>query len=97
MDVTYGHLISQRKFSTCANSAYQAILSCECVLPGNKAIVTSSSQPPPPPSPQIEGVSYRGRVMVEVETSLGTLPTRNHEVIKLTDRSKVKVRGMWVN
>ena len=49
------------------------------------------------PPPQIEGVSYRGRVMVEVETSLGTLPTRNHEEIKLADRNKVKVRGMWVN
>ena len=46
---------------------------------------------------QIDGVSYRGRVMVQVDMDLGTLPTNKHEGIKLSDQLRVKVRtGLMV-
>ena len=38
---------------------------------------------------QIEGVSYRGRVMVEVDMTLGDLPTDKHEEIKVADQKKI--------
>ena len=46
---------------------------------------------------QIDGVSYRGRVMVQVDMDLGTLPTNKHEGIKISDQLRVKVRtGLMV-
>lgn len=41
------------------------------------------------PIPQIEGVAYRGRVMVEVEMSLGQLPTTKTEDIKIVDLKRL--------
>ena len=41
---------------------------------------------------QIEGVSYRGRVMVQVDMDLGTLPTNKHQDIKSSDQLRIKVR-----
>ena len=40
---------------------------------------------------QIEGVAYRGRVMVEVDMSLGKLPTDKHEEIKIADQKRIAV------
>ena len=40
---------------------------------------------------QIDGVSYRGRVMVEVEMTLGNLPTDKHEEIKIQDQKRIAV------
>ena len=41
---------------------------------------------------QIEGVSYRGRVMVELEMSLGGFPTTKQEPIKEADKKTILVR-----
>ena len=42
---------------------------------------------------QIDGVAYRGRVMMELGTSLGTLPMDKHEEVKLADQTKILVCG----
>ena len=38
---------------------------------------------------QIEGVSYRGRVMVEVDMTMGELPTTKIEEIKIVEQNKI--------
>ena len=40
---------------------------------------------------QIEGVAYRGRVMVEINMELGKLPTTRVEEIKIVDQKKLTV------
>ena len=40
---------------------------------------------------QIEGVSYRGRVLVEVEVEVGNFPTTNKELIKQDDVKRLVV------
>lgn len=38
---------------------------------------------------QIEGVAYRGRVMVEIEMNIGDLPSTKREEIKLDDQKRI--------
>ena len=38
---------------------------------------------------QIEGVAYRGRVMVELEMNIGSLPTTRKEEIKIVDQKRI--------
>ena len=40
---------------------------------------------------QIEGVAYRGRIMVEVEMSLGHFPTVKGEAIQEPDKKMMRV------
>ena len=44
-----------------------------------------------PGSMQIEGVAYRGRVMVELEMNLGSFPTDKQESIKEADKKMILV------
>ena len=41
---------------------------------------------------QIDGVAYRGRVMVEVDLSLGEFPAHKQEAIKEADKKSILVR-----
>lgn len=43
----------------------------------------------PNPSLQIEGVAYRGRVMVEIDLTLGELPSTKTEEIKIVDQKRI--------
>ena len=45
--------------------------------------------------PQIPGVSYRGRVMVEVDVTLGELPATKQEPIKTSDLERATVSINW--
>ena len=40
----------------------------------------------------MEGVAYRGRVMLELNMELGKLPTQRYEDIKIVDLNKLTVR-----
>ena len=42
-------------------------------------------------SVQIEGVAYRGRVMVELEMKLGNFPAEKQESIKEADKKMILV------
>ena len=42
---------------------------------------------------QIEGVAYRGRIMVEVGMEIGKHPTTRVEEIKIVDQNKLTVCG----
>ena len=42
---------------------------------------------------QLPGVSYRGRIMVEIDVNIGSLPTERHEDIKLVEQKKLTVSG----
>ena len=42
---------------------------------------------------QLPGVSYRGRIMVEIDVNIGNLPTERHEDIKLVEQKKLTVSG----
>ena len=44
---------------------------------------------------QIPGVSYRGRVMVEMDVTLGELPAVKQEPIKTSDTERVMVGNNW--
>ena len=39
----------------------------------------------------MEGVAYRGRVMVEINMELGKLPTQRVEDVKIVDQKKLTV------
>lgn len=61
-------------------------------------LVSIQSSPSLPPSLysylsstllQIEGVSYRGRVMVEIDMNLGELPSTKVEEIKIADQKRI--------
>ena len=43
---------------------------------------------------QIEGVAYRGRVMVELEMTLGDFPATKQEPIKEIDKKAILVSPM---
>ena len=40
---------------------------------------------------QIDGVAYRGRVMVELDMTLGELPAHKQEAIKEADKKSILV------
>ena len=40
----------------------------------------------------MEGVCYRGRVMIEMNMEIGKLPTQRYEEIKIVDLNKLAVR-----
>lgn len=42
----------------------------------------------------MEGVAYRGRVMVEINMELGKLPTQRVEDVKIVDQKKLTVNIM---
>ena len=42
---------------------------------------------------QLPGVSYRGRIMIELGMEIGKLPTDQNEKIKLVDQRKLTVGG----
>ena len=44
-----------------------------------------------PTTPQIEGVSYRGRVMVEIVTDMGKLPAEKDNPIVPNDVKAIEV------
>ena len=46
---------------------------------------------------KMEGVSYRGRVLIEVNMDIGKPPAQRYEDIKIVDLNKLSVSGILCN